>query len=544
MPNPVAPTLFAPGEWEGKALVMTEYGALAGGTDSEATFSWLGIPYASPPVGDRRWQAPAPPQPWMGLRQARRYGSKATQRSFVTGMATGSEDCLYLNIWRPASAARNLPVYLWIHGGANRMGSSNSMPEYLGYSLASKGNLVFVSINYRLDIFGWFSHPALRCGDPDSDSGNFGTLDLIAGLDWLRRNVSAFGGDPGNVTVAGESAGAFNILTLLIAPKAKGLFHKAVVESGYTRALKVEPEAYALDLERRLAIRRGKAANEAEAEAWLASLPKEERTKWLKSAEASDLIRLSNAPIENLLTLPCPVLDGQVLPSDGFAALADPLRRADVPLIIGTNKEETKLFLTLWRQNSNEPRYQELAEVSSSLWKAEGADAVADALGTRSGGVHTYLYRFDWGAPDQKGRSVLGGRMGTRLGAAHGIEIPFFLQTDAVYANLLPFLIFTKANEKGRRELQARMGSYLLSFIRTGNPNEKTGNAEASLPVWPAWDASVAEPSFIVFDASPKEARIRIESGRSERKAILKQIENDAPPALKENLLKLKPMLE
>lgn len=540
----LAPSTFPPEPWTGDAIVGTAYGKLEGKSEEASTYAWLGIPYAKPPVGDLRWQAPRPPEPWQGLRKAFHYGAKSMQRSSLTGAPIGSEDSLFLNIWRPATGEKELPVYVWIHGGANTSGASNAAPEYRGNALASKANLVFVSVNYRLDVFGWFAHPALKTGDPETDSGNFGTLDLIAALRWVRENIAAFGGNPGNVTIAGESAGALNVLTLLIAPKAKGLFHRAIVESGYTQGSKLSAIDFAEDLARGLAIREGKAATKQEAGDFLASMSEPELAAWLKSASPGQLLRLSKPLKNSILSLPYPIFDGNVLPADGFAALADPARRANVPLMIGTNRDETKLFLLLSRQHDQVPLYQKIAHVTSDVWKAEGADAVADAFDAQAADRRVFLYRFDWGSLDENGKSVMGGRAGEKLGAAHGVEISFFLQTNSVFGNILPLRIFTKANEKGRLDLQAKMGRYLSSFIRTGDPNGLGNDTAAALPLWAAWDASLANPPFIVFNAGLTEARIRVERGRLIKAAILKDFENEASAAWQEKLKAFAQLLE
>jgi len=537
-------TGLALGEWGGGRLVQTRHGVLEGRADRDGTLAWLGIPYAAPPLGDLRWQAPRPPSPWLGTRQATRFASRSIQRSSLLGTTVGSEDSLYLNVWRPATDARDLPVYVWIHGGGNTSGASDASPEYYGHALASRAGLVFVSVNYRLGIFGWFSHPSLRTGDPNTDSGNFGTLDLIASLEWVRDNIAAFGGDPLNVTIAGESAGAFNALTLLIAPAARGLFHKAVVQSGYTRTSKTDPGEYSGQLAGRLALRQGKAENEEEAKAYLESLGGDETAKWLRDASPEELLHLAKPSSRGILPLPYPIFDGTVLPSDGFKALADPERRADLPVLIGTNKEETKLFMFFWRRNSRDPDFRKLAEVTSAVWKAEGADSVADALGTKAGTGKVYLYRFDWGAPDGKGKSVLGSWAGASLGASHGMEIPFFLQTDVVYGNRMPFRIFTAANMKGRLDLQSRIGGYLSNFVRMGNPNPPADGARGDTPHWDPWDASLAEPSFIVLDAGFDKARIVVEYGRAVRDEILLDMESEASEALLKKYLEIAPLLE
>ncbi|MCX7027824.1 MAG: carboxylesterase family protein [Spirochaetes bacterium] len=486
------------GSWTGSRIAATEYGLVRGRPDSLATISWKGLPYAAPPVGDLRWKAPRPPEPWQGVREASAFGSQPLQRLPVLGWMRGSEDCLYLNVWRPADSRSRLPVYFWIHGGGNSMGSAGSS-DYHGQQLAAKAGIVFVSVEYRMGPFGWFAHPGLVTGDAEDDSGNYGTLDLIAALRWVRDNITSFGGDPGNVTIAGESAGAFNVLTLLIAPKARGLFHRAVAESGYRTDS--TPEKI---LDFAAGIARGLDSS-AEASAEL-----------LRRAPAKKVLSLARQGLAGMLDFPYPNWDGKVLPAEGFAAFSDPSKVADVPLMIGTNKEETKLFQWLGRKNPGDPVYQAGAELASARWKAEGADSIADAILSGDPGRKVYVYRFDWGAPDREGKSVFGGRAGLKVGAAHAMEISFFLQNDSVYANALPLQLFTRANEPGRKDLQGIMGSLLSSFVKTGDPNgaERLPGTRESLPVWESWSAAASEPPFMVFDAGRTEANPRLERGR------------------------------
>ncbi|MDH4366978.1 MAG: carboxylesterase family protein, partial [Dehalococcoidia bacterium] len=228
--------------WEGKPLVTTQYGKVRGGEAEGNTFVWKGIPYAQPPVNELRWKAPQDPEPWYGVLEAAEDPERCLQPAMSRtwhslGYNVGSEDCLYLNIWRPQTEETDLPVYFWIHGGSNNFGGC---ADYDGAGIASRSNMVVVVIQYRLGPFGWFNHPALYDGDPEGDSGNFGTLDCIKALEWVRDNIAAFGGDPDNVSVAGESAGAHNTMSLVISPLASGLFHRAVSESGGMQIVSVE----------------------------------------------------------------------------------------------------------------------------------------------------------------------------------------------------------------------------------------------------------------------------------------------------------------
>lgn len=487
-------------------VVETRYGALKGKNDREGTLAWLGIPYAAPPTGELRWKAPRPPAPWQGVRNAFSFGPRAVQKNNLTGGISGSEDCLYLNIWRPGDGETGLPVYVWIHGGGNSTGASNASTSYYGWGLASKARVVFVSINYRLGVFGWLYHPALREGaDPESASGNFGTLDIIQALRWVQDNIERFGGDPSRVTIAGGSAGAFNVLTLLASPCARGLFHRAVIESGYrTDTTPQSAQAWAEDLVSRLAERTGKS---------LAGLSSAETASWLRSLPSRTIMSALKPGTAGMLNFPYPVWDGTVLPAEGFAALANAVHK--VPIIIGTNREESKIFMFLQRKNSRDPYYQAYAELASARWKADGADSIADLLRSAADQPPVYVYRFDWGRYRTDGQNVLPGPYSRSLGAFHSLEIPFFLGTDSIHG-ILTALIFTSRNAPGRKDLQSRMVAYVKNLAWTGDPNDKS--PDSTLPTWPAW--SLEEPSSLVFDADLNEARISVIPGRMTEETV------------------------
>ena len=209
-------------------------GQIVGYKEPNGTLAWRGIPFATPPVGELRWKAPRPPEPWEGVRETLAFGSACPQRGFGGGTSgiTGAEDCLYLNVWQPPRSETERPVMFWIHGGANHIGEA-ATPLYHGANLAAAHDVVVVSINYRLGPLGWLTHPGLRVsGDLADDSGNYGTLDILRALEWVRENIAQFNGDPDNVTIFGESAGGFNVLTMMVSPLAAGLYHKAIVQSG------------------------------------------------------------------------------------------------------------------------------------------------------------------------------------------------------------------------------------------------------------------------------------------------------------------------
>jgi para-nitrobenzyl esterase len=507
------------GSWQNSTTVLTSYGRIRGETAVRNTLVWRGIPYASPPVGDLRWRAPVQPKAWSGILEADRFASQSLQRLPIVGWVLGSEDSLYLNIWRPADMRTKLPVYVWIHGGGNSVGSSHGLQDYHGASLADTAGIVFVSLNYRLGPLGWLSHPALATGNPEDDSGNFGTLDIIAALRWIRDNIENFGGDASNVTIAGESAGAYNVLTLMLAPSARDLFHKAVVQSGYrTDSTPEKARSFSEDMVRALV---GEAGGDIAGQ--------------LRKIDGKKILSKIKAGTAGMLSFPYPIWDGHVLPREGFAAFSDPSKVADVPLMIGTNKEETKIFQFLGMQNSKDPVYQIGAELSSARWKANGADSIADSILHGDSGKNVYLYRFDWGAPDKNGKSVLGGNAGRLLGAAHGMEISFFLQNDSILGNSVPLRLRTAKNEEGRTDLRRLMGSYLGNFMKEGNPNDPNGR----LPEWKRWQESDANPFFLVFDASHTQATVRGEYGRTSiesTQSILESYEEPLKSQLREKL--------
>ncbi|MDH7483928.1 MAG: carboxylesterase family protein [Spirochaetales bacterium] len=522
-------TAPGPGTWKGSELVYTMQGSVRGIRDTFDTFAWLGLPYAQAPVGELRWKAPQPPLSWKGIKKADSFGAQAIQKLALVGWIRGSEDCLYLNIWRPADSSANLPVFVWIHGGGNSSGASNASPAYLGQALAARGRLVFVSINYRLGVFGWLSHPVLREGiDPATDSGNFGTLDIIQALRWIQQNIRAFGGDPENVTIAGESAGGFNVMTMLASPAARGLFHRAIAQSAYRiKTTMAQAESFARDLFVQLLVKTRRAKTVEEAARLLDTEDPTALRRWLRSLPARTIMASFKAGPSGMINFPYPIFDGHILPAAGFEAFNDPSFALTTPLIIGTNKEETKIFQFLGGGNIRDPYYQAFAELSSARWKAEGADSFADAIAGKDGRPPVYLYRFDWGALHPDGTSVLPPTVARRLGAFHSLEIPFFLGTGKIHGDI-PLIneIFTEDNRGGRLALQHQMVSHVRNFAWTGDPNippswateQSQSNgllAVGDWPFWPAWNPKAEpEPSFMVFDATHEALASRVEQGR------------------------------
>jgi para-nitrobenzyl esterase len=529
----------------------TSSGDVIGFVGRYGSAAWLGIPYAAPPVGERRWRRPGPPPRWTGVREALVAGSPCVQYAgpfggidgVRRGEPAGSEDCLVLNVYAPRSAGpgvTTLPVMVWIHGGGNTVGHA---AFYDGGNLAEHEQVVVVMINYRLGPFGWLRHAALRADATDDAerSGNFGTLDQIRALEWVRDNAAAFGGDPGNVTVFGESAGGRDVVALLVAPPARGLFHRAIVQSG---GLDLDPTATAEgfvddpvpseehaagEAMIRLLIAEGRATDRATAKAALAAMSPEALASWLRERPAVDVLRaFPHDRHSELIAMPQLFADGVVLPTgDVLAALQRGDVHQHVPVMLGTNRDESKLFMfgdpALVRRwfwivpRLRDPVAYDLeAEYQARMWKATGADEPAQALSTAQR-EPVFVYRFDW---DEE-PTMLGADLSRMLGAAHAFEVPFvFGHFDLGREGNV---IFTEDNRPAREALAARMMGYWAEFARTGDPGN---GGDAAAPAWPPWAGT---PRFLVLD-TPAGGGVRVSSDGVTREAVIAAV--DADPRL------------
>jgi len=483
-------------------VVETLYGPVKSYEDKAETWVWKGIPFAKPPVGSLRWKAPQDPDSWEEVRDRTRFCPPCSQFMMVN---MGSEDCLYLNIWRPQTDKQGLPVYFWIHGGGNSLGTATS-GDYNGANLADKANMVVVTTSYRLGPMGWFSYPALRSGlegDELDDSGNYGTLDLIKSLTWVKNNIDAFGGDPDNVTIAGESAGGINVLSLLISPSAEGLFHRAVSQSGYTTTSTVEEgDTSVREVILTLLINDRTAGDISEAEAYLESMTDEAVATYLRSKSAFQIIGAYEKSYMGMLTLPYLFTDGTVIPGSGFDSFGEGTYPNKVPLITGSNKEEVKLFLYSDPYfTGKDELYQIVASFASDGFKISGVDTVARRLTLNDDQPPVFAYQFLWGAGGDTGESVIPDPWGFKLGSFHTLEIPFFFGNDVLNVGM-QFLVFTKKNRSGREALSEAMMTYLAQFARTGNPNPPG----ALLPEWQPWSNEGGAPKIILLDVDENHA--------------------------------------
>lgn len=466
--------------------VTTEQGPVRGAVVGR-TVAFKGIPYAAPPTGALRWRPPQPPPSRSEVLDATQFGAPCAQIG-ENGGVLGGEDCLTLNVWAPNDAER-VPVMVFIHGGGNVQGTAGDA-LYDGRKLSEAGRVVVVTLNYRLGPLGFLAHPSLTAEDAvNQSSGNYGLLDQIAALGWVQRNAAAFGGDANNVTIFGESAGGRNVLSLVASPLATGLFHKAIVESGapllYATPLRSESGAVesAEDFGERLATALGCPNGDGALACLRAATPEQ----LLEALEPDETLFVSGGFVYG------PNVDGYVLPSDITTALAE-RRQNNVPLIVGTNKNEMQTFIT--DTIATEAQYEaqvravfgELApavlarypvsDYSSpfAAFEALTTDAIF-LCPTRTASrlvapaqPKTFVYQFTHTL------SFLPG-----YGAFHGLELPY------VFGN---FERFPVPPSKKDLKLSKRVQGYWTNFATAGDPNGR------GLPVWPAYtndgDTSVA----------------------------------------------------
>jgi len=488
------------------------------------TLSWKGIPYARPPVGNLRWKAPQAPEKRSAPLKAINFCEICPQYTdhdnnpATPRVIQGTEDCLYLNIWRPRIKAADLPVYFWIHGGAN----STQLPllsDTDASFLANKSNMIVVTVNYRLGPMGFFSHPALRTGkkgDEKSDSGNFGLLDLMQALSWVKANIKAFGGDPENVTIAGESAGGQNVISLMASPLAKNLFHRAISQSGVIMPSTPDQGAeHANRIIAKLLVKDRRAPDETAAAARLKGMSRQAIEKYIRSKSARDFLDLYPVgKFMGIFIFPNSFTDGAVLPADFYGALKAG-NYNKVPTILGTNKEEAKLFFLFdprfipWRNDGSlfrDPAKAELydlaAKYQSDGWKVMAVDQLARIMRSHADQPAVYAYQFLWGSGGLK-KSVLPLPYNLSMGACHSMEIDFVFGTEAVW---LGGYAFDEKNRPGRISLSQAMMDYWAQFARTGNPNwEGSG-----LPQWKPWSNDKGSPKTILLDADYKDLKIKM----------------------------------
>jgi para-nitrobenzyl esterase len=541
-------------------LRATNFGLVVGNDDSAATgtYSWKGIPFAKPPLGPLRWKAPVDPDKWTPATiTTQKFGNACVQYGRIYGpgsnnaydptiattlnQAVGSEDCLYLNIWRPATGEANLPVIFFIHGGSDVSGYTAD-PVYDGAALAKAANAVVVTANYRVGIFGWLNLPQLKDGSSaNDDSGNFGILDSIKALQFVNANIFSFGGDAGNVTLMGQSAGAINVYAILTSPLMVSanpeLFHKIVpLSGGISLATNLPPGSLPTLNPASVALAQGnallnnqlivdgKATDTASAQAYVATQTPAQIAAYLRGKDPAALLSTLLTKLAALgLSGSGPIPEGTVVPVDPIAAINSG-RYVKVPVLAGNARDEAKLFPTFlalspalggisgrlvsdatlfntqfgynpdaaptvtlaqWIPGKYLPvttpvtGFNAETDLLNLIFFTASRDSVLNALKSQQANV--WYYRFDWDKEPAPWNDI--------YGAAHVFDLPF------VFGNFGPSLfgsIMTgTANKAGRLDLSDAMMKSVAAFARSSDPNN------AALGVtWPVW------PGKLLFNAS------------------------------------------
>lgn len=479
-----------------QSRVKTESGIVAATLNSEGTVRiFKGVPFAAPPVGDLRWKPPQLARAWQGIRPADKFGPACMQTDVYGDIhfrdVPPSEDCLNLTIWLPAHPARGkLPVIVWFYGGGFLAGG-NSETRYDGENLARKG-VIIVSPNYRLGVFGFLSHPELTKESEHHASGNYGFLDQLAALHWVLRNISAFGGDPHNITIAGESAGSLSVSALMASPLSKDLFQKAIGESGAFFPSRPTGGLY------------------------LKPLAETERlgVKFTESVGATSLAQLRAMPANDLLEAAAkmnrgfsfhPNIDGYFLATD-VRKIYEQGAQSHIPLLAGWNADEDKMSVLLAPQKPTASSFAARAEARFAGDAAEflklypaatdqdalvSAEALASDdfisfstwkwmdLQTKTGDAPVYQYRFDQN-PAVKPGAMIGPVPASAAGARHACEIQYVFKT-LKFEQGIPW---TAADFKVSDE----MASYWTDFAKTGDPNGD------NLPEWPPYASQDGYP--------------------------------------------------
>ncbi|MFT6047958.1 MAG: para-nitrobenzyl esterase [Arenicella sp.] len=502
------------------SLRDTVNGMVLGFTDAYNTQVWLGIPYAQAPLGDLRWRAPQPVSNWQGFRDATKYGEPCVQywgglaaEDGESGSLLGSEDCLSLNIWAPRLKIEEiqgtkLPVMVWIHGGGNDSGTAKL---YQAHHLAGSQNVIVVLINYRLGLLGWFSHQSIRdtASNMEDASGNFGTLDIIQSLKWVRDNIGSFGGDSGNVTIFGESAGGRNVYSMLASPLAKGLFHRAISQSG-TVDTTLQALAEDFDDERHTKVVSGLKNSSngiissvlaarypeqtpAQIRSAIANTPSDQLLKILRATDARQLMELAsqNTGSPGYIKVARVIRDGHVIPKQSLMTLFnDPSQYNSVPLLTGTNRDEQKVFMArdtkyvsqllgVLPKIRDPLRYGRVSEYISTNWKAGAVDEPAKLI-SQTKASPVFAYRFDW--DDSPVNFALD--LKKLLGASHGMETNYMFGD---FQGGMPFgITHDKNNAQGRADLALSMMGYWAEFAYSGDPGR---GRSGSLAPWTAWQA-------------------------------------------------------
>ena len=526
----------------GADLIVSTTSGVSHGYKKNKVVVWEDIPFAQPPVGNLRWKAPKKIlqnkkiiQPKENNFCIQRNSSFGGPSDFSDELISGSEDCLYLDIFAPSKKSQELrPVMFWIHGGANTSG----LKDLYDFSkLVRKHNVVLIRINYRLGPFGWFTHPAIQdLQDGIDKTSNFGTLDIISALEWTNENIEKFGGDPNNITIFGESSGGHNVLSLLVSERAKGLFHKAISMSGYTESISPQ-NAYRQDSV-------SFSSNHTSWEVVNRIIESKQISKTQDKYKKIDIRKLllgmsakefyKYYDRKNYEDIPLLTNDGYVIPSIG---LRDALQKKDyvnnVPTMIGSNRDEVKFWLAFseylvsldYSVSSSifklpkivikdKDVYDAFNYYRSSAWKVRGVDEPLNSL-KKAGNTNLYSYRFDW---DDQRRFVVA-NFKELFGATHALEIPL-LAGDTGLVGGPPVSNFIYPRGISKFYISRNMMRFWTNFAKNGVPGNSTNNIEWNL--YSEYDSN--KKSYMILD---KKNDLRMSSDITSLKKLTEELYND-----------------
>ncbi|MDC3113996.1 carboxylesterase family protein [Gammaproteobacteria bacterium] len=506
----------------------------------KSVYLYEDIPYAKPPIGILRWKAPKeilsnevilPKKDNFCIQRPSNLGGANGEKAYV-----GSEDCLYLDVFTPTvEANQKIPVMFWIHGGGNTSG----LKDLYDFSkMVKKYNVIVVRVNYRLGPFGWFTHPAIQSFQQGEDkTSNFGTLDLVMALKWVKNNISILGGDPNNVTIFGESAGGHNVLSLLVATKAKGLFHKAISMSGYTTSISIQDafkpkiESSTSNYSSSMVVK--KLLEKYDIDSFSGDSLNEKTREMLLTLSTEDFFQIY-IDRKSYEEIPLMTADEVVIPKVGLSnALSMNEYVNNVPTIAGSNRDEVKLWLATARyfvdleysligsvlripkvKLNNDASFEAFNYYRSSAWKIRGVENPLRSL-SKAGNKNLYAYRYDW---DDHRRLVVAD-FKKLIGAAHATEIPLLTgNSDLVGGYPLSDLIYPPSFSK--RYTSKNMMQYWTNFAKTGSPGESTNSV-----LWEPYSFQDGRSNFLILD---KKKHLKMVSEKLTFKSLSVQLAEDS----------------
>lgn len=502
---------------KGDPKVVTTAHGKVWGKKTGAAYVWLGVPYGQ----TKRWQAPKAPKAWSTVKSCRKNKKGK------------GNNCLFVNVYKPLKTAKEteqMPVMVFLHGGGNAGGTANRNFS----KFVQETGVIVVSVEFRQGAFGWFSSRGLPAGDKKTKGGNFAMLDIKLALEWVKHNIGAFGGDSGNVTLSGFSAGARDALNCVISPLMKGLFHKVISFSGGMTTCSIkEGRKWSNQKLAQVLVRRGRFSKKKNALRYVKRMGRKKLNRLLNSLTDAEINRMADSTGLRLTNFPQCFRDGVVIPKGGFERVEwGGYNR--VPMLIGSNNSEfaNMSYNALNRILQNSPRmfknmsqfYKLLKKVKkygSQLQSSFYLEKLASKFSVDPYHCNIYSYRFSWG----ESKSVVGANYAKYIGAIHGMDVDFLLGRYIKGDNVTPKSIYTKANRKGRNALASTMRQYLKNFLYTGNPNGTDAYGQ-SLPKWNRWGRAGSK-RIMTFSATKTKAKAAMTSRYIDRAKCKKKMKKN-----------------